>query len=176
MRQWIRSALVQTMGSSLYLNQCWVIVSRTLRHKLQGNFIQNTKFSFTVCAWCVCVCVCVWGGGDLELRYLAKLPVFHNIMKIRMWAIRQHSDTRVVWSHSQTHTLYDTYMCTFSGVIHSIFVVEMLEVNACLGHQDVHRRLQQQQAIAWGPRPLLFFFVNNCWPMFVSLHSIAWYN
>ena len=30
-----------------YLNQCWVIVNWILRNKLQWNFNQNTKFSFT---------------------------------------------------------------------------------------------------------------------------------
>ena len=32
---------------SHYLNQCWVIVNRIFRNKLQWNFNQNTSFSFT---------------------------------------------------------------------------------------------------------------------------------
>ena len=47
MRQWIGSALVQIMlvaysALNHYLNQCWFIVNRTLRNKLQWN-INRTK-------------------------------------------------------------------------------------------------------------------------------------
>ena len=34
-------------AASHYLNQCWVIVNWTLRNKVQINFNQNTKLSFT---------------------------------------------------------------------------------------------------------------------------------
>ena len=51
MRQWIGSVLVKIMacrlfGASHYLNQCSIIINWILRHKLQWNFNQNTKFFF----------------------------------------------------------------------------------------------------------------------------------
>ena len=38
---WFRKWLVAYLAPSHYLNQCWVIVNRTLRNKLQWDFNQN---------------------------------------------------------------------------------------------------------------------------------------
>ena len=50
MRHWAGSSLVQAMGccllsSSHYLNQWWLIVSWTIRNKLQSNFFSNIGIS-----------------------------------------------------------------------------------------------------------------------------------
>ena len=55
-RQWIGSAsfrqwLVAYSAPSHYLNQCWVIVNRTLRNQLQWNLIEIQNFSFTKMHW-----------------------------------------------------------------------------------------------------------------------------
>ena len=42
-QHWFRYWLVANSAPSHYLNQYWVIVSWTLRNKLQWNFDQNTK-------------------------------------------------------------------------------------------------------------------------------------
>ena len=46
-QHWFRQWLVTYSAPSHYLNQCWVIVNWTLMNKLQWNFNQNTKLSFT---------------------------------------------------------------------------------------------------------------------------------
>ena len=46
-QHWLRSWLAAYSAPSHYLNQSWVIVNWTLRNKLNRNFNQNIKFSFT---------------------------------------------------------------------------------------------------------------------------------
>ena len=41
MRQWLGCALVQIMACRHYQNQCWIIISWTLRNKFQWNFNQS---------------------------------------------------------------------------------------------------------------------------------------
>ena len=50
MRQWTGSSLFQVMtrcllGASHYLNQCWLIINKTLWNKFQCNSNKNTKLS-----------------------------------------------------------------------------------------------------------------------------------
>ena len=46
-QHWFRQWLVTYSAPSHYLNQCWVIINWILRNKLQRNFNQSMKFSFT---------------------------------------------------------------------------------------------------------------------------------
>ena len=75
MRQWIRSALGQTVACSTpshYLNQCWVIINWTLRKKLQWNFNQNANPFIHENAYenIVCEKAAILSKGD-ELRAVA---------------------------------------------------------------------------------------------------------
>ena len=90
-RQWIESALVQTMAYRLFgakplFNQCCVIVIWTLRHKLQWSFNQNTKLFIYKNASenVVCEMVAILSRGDVLktvskfywIRYLCRIEIF----------------------------------------------------------------------------------------------------
>ena len=82
MRKWIGSALIQIMawrriGVNYYLNQCLIVVNRTLGNKLQWNFNQKPQFSFSnkVSENIVCDITTILSWGDDPADTLRKNDV-----------------------------------------------------------------------------------------------------
>ena len=91
--------------SSHYLNQCWVIVSRTLRNQLQWNFTKIQKNSFTN----MHLKYRLWNGGhfvkgEMRKRWLPSRPSSH---------IPRQSSTVVRGTQLFTRRLF----CLQSGIV-----------------------------------------------------------